>query len=57
MAAIVVSTIVYFIAAYFIKRYLVDLGIPKGVTRGMVIFVGAAAVAYASACLVDLVLI
>ena len=55
MTGIVISTIVYFVAAYFIKRYLVEIGIPKGMTRGMVIFIGAAAVSYGSAYLVSLV--
>jgi len=54
MTAIVVSTIVYFVAAYYIKRYLVEMGIPKGVTRGSVIFVGAAAISYGAAYLVGL---
>ncbi len=56
IASLVISTIVYFVAAYFIKRQLVGLGIPKGVTRGMVIFLGAAVPAYGIAYLVDLVL-
>jgi hypothetical protein len=55
MTSIVISTIVYFIAAYFIKRHLVEMGIPKGMTRGTVIFVLAAAVAYGAAYVVDLV--
>ena len=55
MTNIVVSTIAYFIAAYYIKRYLVDMGIPKGMTRGMVVFIGAAAVSYGVAYLVGLV--
>lgn len=55
MTSIVVSTIAYFVAAFYIKRYLVDMGIPKGVTRGMVIFIGAAAISYGVAYLVDLV--
>ena len=55
MTSIVVSTIAYFVAAFFIKRYLVEMGIPKGVTRGSVIFVGAALVSYAAAYLVGLV--
>lgn len=54
MASIVISTVVYFIAAFFIKRRLVEMGIPKGITRGMVIFVFAAAIAYGAAYLVDL---
>ncbi len=55
MASIVISTVVYFIAAYFVKRQLEEMGIPKGVTRGSVIFVVAAAVAYGAAYLVGLV--
>ena len=55
MTSIVISTIAYFVAAYFIKRYLVEMGIPKGMTRGMVIFIGAAAISYGVAYLVGLV--
>jgi hypothetical protein len=55
MASIVISTIAYFVAAFFIKRWLEEMGIPKGVTRGTVIFVLAAALAYGVAYLVDLV--
>jgi hypothetical protein len=55
MTSIVVSTVVYFVAAYFIKRQLEEMGIPKGMTRGSVIFVLAAAVSYGAAYLVDLV--
>lgn len=55
MTSILVSTVVYFVAAYFIKRQLTEMGIPKGVTRASVIFVAAAALAYAAAYLVGLV--
>jgi hypothetical protein len=55
MISILVSTAVYFIAAYFIRRQLEQMGIPKGFTRGTVIFVLAAAVSYAAAYLVGLV--
>jgi hypothetical protein len=55
MTSIVISTIAYFIAAYYIKRHLVEMGIPKGTTRGMVIFIGAAAISYGVAYLVGLV--
>ena len=55
MTSIFVSIAVYFIAAFFIKRQLVEMGIPKGMTRGTVIFVGAAVVAYGAAYLVNLV--
>ncbi len=55
MTGIIVSTAVYFVAAYFIKRQLVEMGIPRGMTRGAVIFVLAAVVAYGAAWLVNLV--
>ena len=55
MTSIVISTIAYFVAAFFIKRQLVEMGIPKGMTRGMVVFVGAAAISYGAAYLVGLV--
>ncbi len=54
MASLVVSTIAYFIAAFFIKRWLDDMDIPKTMTRSLMIFVGAAAVAYGVAYVVDL---
>ena len=55
MSSIVISTIAYFIAAYYIKRHLEEMGIPKGMTRGMVVFIGAAAISYGVAYLVGLV--
>jgi hypothetical protein len=55
MTNIVVSTIAYFVAAFYIKRYLVEMGIPKGMTRGMVVFVGAAVVSYGVSYLVGLI--
>jgi len=55
MISILVSAAVYFVAAYIIKRQLEEMGIPKGMTRGTVVFVLAAAVSYGAAYLVDLV--
>ena len=55
MRSIVLSTVAYFIASYFIKRQLEEMGIPKGMTRGTVVFALALAVAYGVAYLVDLV--
>jgi hypothetical protein len=54
IASIVVSTVAYFIASFFIKRYLEDMGIPKGMTRGLVVFVLALTVSYGVAFVVDL---
>jgi hypothetical protein len=55
MLSLIVSTVVYFVAAYFIKRQLEEMGIPKSMTRGLVVFVLAAAVAYGAAFLIDFV--
>ena len=35
---LVVSTIVFFIAAWYIHRYLDEQGIPKSTTRGILVF-------------------
>ena len=55
MAGFLLSTLAFFIAGYFLRRYLDDLGIPKGFTRGVVVFVAALLIAYGVAFLVDLV--
>lgn len=53
MAAIIVSTIVFFVASFFIKRKLEDMDIPAGMTRYMLVFSIALAISYAVAWLVD----
>jgi Na+/proline symporter len=53
MLSIIVSTIAYFVAAYFIKRYLDEADVPKSATRALVIFVLALAIAYGVAFVVD----
>jgi hypothetical protein len=50
---LVVSTVAFFVASYFIRRYLNDIGVPKTMTRGLVIFVLALAIAYGVAFVVD----
>jgi hypothetical protein len=47
------STFAFFIAGYFIRRYLDDLGIPKSMTRALVVFVAALLIAYGVAFAVD----
>jgi len=54
MLSLVLSTVAYFAASFFIKRHLEGMGIPKSMTRGLVVFVLALAVAYGVAFLVDL---
>lgn len=56
MLSLVLSTIAFFVASFFIKRWLDDMDIPKTMTRNIVIFVAAAAVSYGVAFVVDLVI-
>jgi len=53
MLSFVLSTVAYFITFSFIKRYLDEMGIPKGMTRGLLVFVVALGIAYGVAVLVD----
>jgi hypothetical protein len=53
MLSIVISTIVYFVASFFIKRHFVEMGLPKGLTRGLMVFCLSLAVAYGAAVAVD----
>jgi hypothetical protein len=56
LVSLVVSTIAFFVASYFIKHHLDEMGIPKGLTRSIVIFVLALGVAYGIAFLLERVL-
>ena len=53
IASLLISTVVFFVASYFIKRWMEDNDIPKGMTRSITIFVLAAALAYGAGWLVD----
>lgn len=53
MLSIILSTLAYFLASYYLRRYLDDIGIPKGLTRGVLIFSLALIIAYAVALVVD----
>ena len=53
IAALIASTIAFFVASYFIKRWMEENDIPKSVTRGVAIFALAVAVAYGVGWLVD----
>lgn len=50
---LVLSTIAFFVATYFIRRYLDEIGIAKTMVRGMVVFVLALTAAYGVAFVVD----
>jgi hypothetical protein len=53
MLGIVLSTVAFFVASFLIKRYLDEIGIPKTMVRGLVVFALALAAAYAVAFVVD----
>ncbi len=50
---IIISTIVFIIAAWYIRRLLDENGIPKGMTRGLLVFVLAYVVSWGSGEAVD----
>jgi len=53
MLSLVFGTIAFFVASYFVRRYLNDIGIPKTLVRGLVVFVLALVAAYGFAFIVD----
>jgi hypothetical protein len=53
IASLIVSTMAFFAASYFIKRWMDENDIPKGMTRSLTIFALAIAVAYGVGWLVD----
>lgn len=53
MTSIVISTIAFFVASFYIKRYFDEIGIPKTMTRGLVVFTLALAISYGVAFIVD----
>ena len=54
MPSLILSTIAFFVASYFIRRYLDQMEIPRTMTRGVVVFVLALGVSYGVAFLVGL---
>ncbi len=53
IASLIASTIAFFVASYFIKRWMDQNDIPKGVTRSLTVFALAIAIAYGVGWLVD----
>jgi hypothetical protein len=53
MTSLIISTIVFFIAAWFAKRWLDGQGIPKGMTRSVIVFVLASMVSWGAGDVVD----
>jgi predicted PurR-regulated permease PerM len=50
---LIVSTIVFFIATWYIRRYLEQQGIPRGATRGILVFTLASVAAWGAGELTD----
>ena len=53
IASLVASSIAFFVASYFIKRWMEENDIPRGMTRSVTIFVLAVALAYGVGWIVD----
>lgn len=53
MLNLIISTVVFFIAAWFANRYLDELEITKGMTRGVLVFVLASLVSWGAGEMVD----
>ena len=53
MLSIILSTIAFFVSTYYVKRYLENMGIPKGMTRGTLIFSIALMISYVVAVAAD----
>ena len=53
MLSLIVSTVAYFVASYYLKRYLDGLEAPPGFTRNALTFCAALLIAYGVAAAVD----
>lgn len=53
MLNLTISTIVFFVAAWFLNGYLDAQGIPKGMTRGVVVLVLAALLSWGAGWTID----
>lgn len=53
MTAMVLSTLAFFVASYFIRRYLDELGIPPGMTRNVTVFTAALVISYGVAFIAE----
>jgi hypothetical protein len=50
---LLISTVVFFIATGFLRRYLAEQGLPKGTTRGILVFTLASLVSCGAGEMVD----
>ena len=50
---LIISTVVFFVAAWYLRRALDEQGIPKGMTRAISVFALASLVSWGAGALVD----
>ena len=50
---LIISTVVFIIAAWYLRRYLDEQGIPKGMARGLSVFVLASLVSWGAGDVTD----
>jgi|GEM_PF-225356 predicted PurR-regulated permease PerM len=50
---LIISSLVFIIAAWYLHRYLEEQGLPKGLTRGTLVFALASLVSWGSGEMVD----
>ncbi len=50
---LIISTLVFFIAAGYLRRYLEEQGLPKGMTRGILVFALASLMSWGAGEIVD----
>jgi hypothetical protein len=55
MLSFFLSTVAFFVAGFFLRRYLDDIDVPRGMTSNTVVFVAALLIAYAVGYVVDLI--
>ncbi len=55
MVSLAVSTVAYFVAAYVLKHRFDEAGIPKTMSRGLVIFAVSMLISYGVGAVVDMV--
>ena len=50
---LIISTLVFIIAAWYIRRYLDEQGVTKGMSRGLLVFILASLVSWGAGEVVD----
>ena len=50
---LIISTLVFIVAAWYIRRYLDEMGITKGMSRGLMVFILASLVSWGAGAAVD----